>query len=92
MANEKGEARYPDANFSMRLTYGTINGYKPADAVDYKYYTTTKGILEKEKPGDYEFDVPAELKDAIVKKDFGAYVDKQTGEMHVAFLSNNGCL
>jgi hypothetical protein len=89
MANEKGEARYPDANFSMRLTYGTINGYKPADAVDYKYYTTTKGILEKEKPGDYEFDVPAELKDAIVKKDFGAYVDKQTGEMHVAFLSNN---
>lgn len=80
---------YPDANFTMRLTYGTIKGYKPADAIEFKHYSTTKGILEKEKPGDYEFDVPAELKQAIVKKDFGAYVDKQTGELHVAFLSNN---
>ncbi len=89
MAEEKAQPMYPDANFTMRLTYGTIKGYKPADAIEYKYYSTTKGILEKEKPGDYEFDVPAELKQAILKKDFGAYVDKQTGELHVAFLSNN---
>jgi hypothetical protein len=89
MAAEKGIARYPDANSTMRLTYGTIGGYKPADAVDYNYYTTTQGILEKEIPDDYEFDVPQKLKSAITTKDFGAYTDAKTGKMHVAFLSNN---
>jgi len=89
MAIEKGQAHYPDANFTMRLTYGTIGGYKPTDAVEYAYYTTTKGILEKEIPNDYEFDVPAKLKKAIRCKDFGTYTDAKTGEMHVAFLSNN---
>jgi hypothetical protein len=89
MAQASGTARYPDANFSMRLTYGTIGGYKPADAVDYNYYTTVDGILEKEIPGDYEFDVPAELKKAIVAKDYANYIDTKTGKMHVAFLSNN---
>jgi len=89
MADEKGKALYPDANFTMRLTYGKIGGYKPADAVDYKYYTTTKGILEKEKPGDAEFDVSPKLKTAIKENNYGAYLDQKTGEMHVAFLSNN---
>jgi len=89
MAIERGTARYPDANFTMRLTYGTIGGYKPADAVDYNFYTTTQGILEKEIPGDYEFDVPAKLKSAITAQDFGAYTDAKTSKMHVAFLSNN---
>jgi len=89
MADEKGKAIYPDANFTMRLTYGKIGGYKPADAVDYKYYTTTKGILEKEKPGDAEFDVSPKLKTAIKENNYGAYLDQKTGEMHVAFLSNN---
>jgi len=89
MAIEKGQAHYPDANFTMRLTYGTIGGYKPTDAVEYAYYTTTKGILEKEIPNDYEFDVPAKLKKTIRCKDFGTYTDAKTGEMHVAFLSNN---
>lgn len=89
MAIEKGTARYPDANFTMRLTYGTIGGYKPGDAVDYNYYTTTQGVLEKEMPGDYEFDVPEKLKTAITKQDFGTYKDAKTGKMHVAFLSNN---
>jgi len=89
MAAEKGKALYPDANFTMRLTYGKIGGYKPADAVDYKYYTTTKGILEKEIPGDAEFDVSPKLKKAITENNYGAYIDAKTGEMHVAFLSNN---
>jgi hypothetical protein len=89
MSAEKGTTIYPDANFTMRLTYGTIGGYKPADAVDYKYYTTTKGILEKEIPGDMEFDVSPKLKKAILENNYGAYVDTKTGEMHVAFLSNN---
>ena len=89
MAAENGKSMYPDANFTMRLTYGKIGGYQPADAVSYKYYTTTKGVLEKEKAGDYEFDVPKELKKAIQTNDYGAYLDTKTGEMHVGFLSNN---
>ncbi len=89
MALATNTARYPDANFTMRLTYGTIGGYKPNDAVDYNYYTTVEGILEKEIPGDYDFDVPAELKKAIIAKDYANYLDAKTGKMHVAFLSNN---
>lgn len=89
MADEKGMALSPDANSTMRLTYGKVGGYKPADAVDYKYYTTTKGIVEKEIPGDDEFDVPVKLKQAIKENNYGAYLDQKTGEMHVAFLSNN---
>lgn len=89
MAAEKGIALAPDANSTMRLTYGKVGGYNPADAVEYKYYTTTKGILEKEIPGDYEFDVPVKLKQAIEGNNYGAYLDQKTGEMHVAFLSNN---
>ena len=58
-------------------------------AVDYSYYTTTEGILQKEKPGDEEFDVPQKLKSAIVNKDYANYIDAKTGKMHVAFLSNN---
>jgi len=89
MSAETGKLMYPDANSTMRLTYGKVGGYDPADAISYKYYTTTKGILEKEIPGDEEFDVPAKLKTAILEKNYGAYVDQKTGEMHVAFLSNN---
>ena len=79
---------YPDANSTMRTTFGTVCDYYPADGVHYNYFTTTKGILEKEKPGDFEFDVPAKLKQLIVNRDFGQYADKD-GELHVCFLSNN---
>jgi len=88
MAAEKGKPMYPDANSTMRLTFGKVGGYNPADAVSYKYYTTTKGILEKEIPGDEEFDVSPKLKKAIREQNYGAYLDQKTGEMHVAFLSN----
>lgn len=89
MAAETGKPMYPDANSTMRLTFGKVGGYDPADAVLYKYYTTTKGILQKEVPGDEEFDVSPKLKKAIIENNYGAYLDKKTGEMHVAFLSNN---
>ena len=79
---------YPDANSTMRTTFGTVCDYYPADGVHYNFYTTTKGILEKEIPGDPEFDVPAKLKTLILNKDFGQYADKD-GELHVCFLSNN---
>ena len=85
----KGIKSYPDANFTMRLTYGTIDGYEPADATTFNYYTTTKGILEKEIPGDMEFDVPSKLKTAIINKDFGRFAHPETGEMIVNFLSSN---
>lgn len=64
---------YPDANFTIRLTYGNVKPYSPKDGVYYKYYTTTDGILEKENPEDREFVVPAKLKELIEKKDFGRY-------------------
>ena len=79
---------YPDANFTMRLTYGSVGGYSPADASEFKYYTTTDGILQKEDPTNPEFVVPAKLKKLILAKDFGPYA-KKNGEMPVAFLSNN---
>lgn len=85
----KGMKSYPDANFTMRLTYGTIGGYEPADATTFNYYTTTKGILEKEIPDDMEFDVPSKLKKAIIDKDFGRFAHPETGEMIVNFLSSN---
>ena len=79
---------YPDANSTLRLTYGTVNSYKPRDGVDYHYVTYSKGILEKEDPTDDEFIVPAELKEKILKKDFGRYADK-TGDLPICFLSKN---
>lgn len=79
---------YPDANFTLRLTYGNVKPYSPKDGVHYKYYTTTNGILEKENPDDREFNVPAKLKELIVNKDFGRYA-LPNGDMPVCFLSTN---
>ncbi len=78
---------YPDANFTMRLTYGKIDDYYPRDAVHYDYYTTLKGVMQKEDPTDEEFIVPAKLKEIYKKKDYGRY--GQDEEMRVCFISNN---
>ena len=85
---KKGEPSYPDANFTMRLTYGTVKGYSPKDAVRYRYYTTLDGVMEKEDPDNWEFVVPAKLKELWKNKDFGQYA-MADGNMPVAFLSNN---
>lgn len=79
---------YPDANFTLRLTYGNVKPYSPKDGVHYNYYTTTEGILEKENPEDREFVVPAKLKELIEKKDYGRYA-LPNGDMPVCFLSTN---
>ena len=79
---------YPDANFTLRLTYGNVKSYDPRDAVHYNYYTTTDGILEKENPEDREFVVPAKLKELILNKDFGRYA-MSDGTMPVCFLTTN---
>lgn len=79
---------YPDANSSMRMSYGSVKDYQPADAISYDYVCTANGILEKYQPGDYEFDAPAKLIELINKKDFGPYADKN-GELVTCFLSTN---
>ena len=79
---------YPDANFTMRLTYGKVIDYFPRDAVYYSYYTTLKGVMEKEDPSDPEFVLPDRLKELYKNKDFGRYADKN-GDMPVCFISNN---
>ena len=83
-----GEPSYPDANFTMRLTYGTVKGYSPKDAVTYRHYTTLDGVMEKEDPDNWEFVVPEKLKALWKNKDFGQYA-MENGKMPVAFLSNN---
>ena len=85
---KKDQPSYPDANFTMRLTYGHVKGYSPKDAVIYKYCTTLDGVMEKEDPDNWEFVVPEKLKELWKNKDFGQYADAQ-GNMPVAFLSNN---
>ncbi|MFP4018402.1 MAG: S46 family peptidase [Bacteroidales bacterium] len=87
MDMEEDKDFYPDANFTMRLTYGKIDDYYPRDAVHYDYYTTLKGVMEKEDPTDEEFIVPAKLKELYKKKDYGRY--GEDGEMRVCFISNN---
>jgi len=79
---------YPDANSSMRLTYGTVGDYIPRDGVKYSYFTTLQGYLEKEIPGDDEFDVPAKLKELYAAKDFGPYADAD-GNLRTCFTTNN---
>ena len=85
---KKGEPSYPDANFTMRFTYGSVKGYSPKDAVVYSHYTTLKGVMEKENPESWEFIVPAKLKELWEAQDFGNYA-MADGQMPVAFLSNN---
>ena len=79
---------YPDANSSLRMSYGSVQDYQPADAIHYDYICTANGIMEKYVPGDYEFDVPQRLLDLIEARDFGQYAD-ENGELVVCFLSTN---
>lgn len=88
MEMDKDRKFYPDANSTMRLTYGTVGDYAPRDGVRYDYYTTLKGYIEKEIPGDSEFDVPARLKDLYYDQDFGVYAD-ENGELRTCFTTNN---
>ena len=78
---------YPDANFTMRLTYGKVEGYSPADAVEYHYNTSLKGVMEKEDPKIYDYVVPEKLKSLFKEKDFGRY--GTDGKMPVCFVASN---
>jgi hypothetical protein len=87
MEMESDKVFYPDANFTMRLTYGTVCDYSPADAVHYDYYTTLTGIMEKESATNPEFFVPSKLKELYNAKDYGPYTTKDY--MPVCFTTNN---
>ena len=77
----------PDANSTMRLTYGTVGGYKPADAVYYDYYTTLDGVMEKDDPSNSDFIVPQKLRDLYAAKDYGRYAEN--GVIKTCFLTNH---
>lgn len=83
-----GQAIYPDANSTMRMTYGKVLSYSPKDGVTFDYVTTLDGVMQKEDPKNWEFVVPAKLKELYNAKDFGQYALKD-GRMPVAFLTNN---
>lgn len=88
MEMEPNKAFSPDANFTQRLSYGSVGGYSPADAIEYGYYSTSKGILEKEKANDPEFGVQGYILDNLRAQNWGQYVDAD-GSMRIGFLSNN---
>ena len=78
---------YPDANSTLRVTYGNVKGYQPRDAVKFDFYTYLDGVIDKYKPGDYEFDVPEKLRTLYKNKDFGQY--GKNGKMPVCFIAMN---
>jgi len=79
---------YPDANFTLRVTYGNVDGYYPRDAVHYDHFTTLEGIMEKEDPDIYDYVVEDKLKELYSSKDYGRFADKD-GSMHVCFIGTN---
>lgn len=83
----KEKAFYPDANSTMRVTYGNVKGYSPRDAVNYDYYSYLDGVMEKYKPGDYEFDLPEKIRTLYENKDYGQY--GKNGKMPVCFIAMN---
>ncbi len=89
MDPEKAKKMYPDATFTMRVSYGNVKSYRPRDAVFYDYVTTSKGLLEKYKPGDYEFDLPAGQIELLKKKDFGQYMDPSRKDLVIGFITTN---
>ncbi len=86
--NDGKKLMSPDANSTIRLTYGNVMSYDPRDGVSYHYYTTLKGVIEKEDPENSEFNVPARLKELYNKKEFGRYANKN-GELPTCFITNN---
>jgi hypothetical protein len=89
MDTVKAKKMYPDATFTMRVTFGNVKSYNPRDAVHYNYVTTAKGVLEKYVPGDYEFDLPQKAVEMMRKKDFGQYTDKSLNDLVVGFITTN---
>ncbi|MEO6833300.1 MAG: S46 family peptidase, partial [Chitinophagaceae bacterium] len=88
MEMNKGKLMYPDANSTMRITYGQVKGYYPKDGVYYEPFTTTKGVLAKYKPNDDEFDAPKEVISMIKAKDYGRWMSPDS-TVHTCFITTN---
>lgn len=88
MVKNDGKLFYPDANSTMRISYGTVGGYNPEDAVYYNYFTTIDGLLAKYKPNDEEFDLPKDFLELCKNKDYGRYADAN-GNLVTCFITNN---
>jgi hypothetical protein len=73
----------------MRVSYGKVDDYQPRDAVQYDYVTTSRGLLEKYKPGDYEFDLPSKAVEMLRAKDFGQYKDAKYNDLVTCFITSN---
>lgn len=89
MDTVKAKKMYPDATFTMRVSYGNVKSYQPRDAVKYDYVTTSRGLLEKYKAGDYEFDLPTKQVELLRKKDFGQYMDPSRKDLVIGFITTN---
>lgn len=89
MDTVKAKKMYPDATFTMRVSFGNVKSYNPRDAVHYDYVTTMKGVLEKYKAGDYEFDLPAKEIELAQKKDYGQYIDPVRKDLVICFITTN---
>ena len=89
MNPDKVKMMYPDANFTMRISYGNIKSYQPRDAVKYDFVCTMNGVMAKYKPGDYEFDLPAKFIDLWKNKDYGQYADPVYKDVVVSFITTN---
>ncbi|MBT7095248.1 MAG: S46 family peptidase, partial [Bacteroidetes bacterium] len=87
MEMDKDKLFYPDANFTLRISYGKVDDFIPRDGIKYKHYSTLKGIVEKDNPNIYDYRVPQKLKDLYKKSDFGIY--GKNGEMPVCFIASN---
>lgn len=85
---QKDKRFYPDANSTLRITYGKVDGYRPNDGIYYDYYTTLDGIIAKENPKIYDYVVEPKLKELHQTKDYGRYADKD-GSLRVAFIATN---
>lgn len=89
MNPDKVKMMYPDANFTMRISYGNIKSYQPRDAVKYDFVCTMNGVMAKYKPGDYEFDLPTKFIDLWKNKDYGQYADPVYKDVVVSFITTN---
>lgn len=87
LAMKSDKNLYPDANFTLRVSYGKVEGYQPRDGVRYDYFTTLDGIMEKDNPEIYDYNIPQKLRDLYAAKDFGSYAEN--GTMPVCFAASN---
>ncbi len=88
MKMEPKKVFYPDANFTLRVAYGAVEGFKPRDGIIYNYFTTLDGVIDKDNPEIYDYNVPEKLRKLYAKKDYGKYADKD-GKLHVCFIGSN---